>query len=510
MSISSEVSRNEYLGNGVATSFAITFPFFSSNDLKVIKRLTDGTQSTLDVSDYTVTGTNLILPTALPSGEKIVILRDISFTQETEFRNQGEFYPEVVEDTVDKITMQTQQLNEKVSRSLVLAESTGTFDPTFPSDLDQSPGVSVVVNALANGFIKGPTVSEIANAQTYATNAQASADAADISEANAAASALAAGVSETNAAASELAAATSETNAAAHEAAALGYKNDALASANNADTSEANALSYKNYAQTSATNAATSEANALTYKNAAQTSASNALTSANNAAQSAIDAAAARTLIVADVANNTIAGADQTASAPTTLVVNLTGALTSLIGIGATVGEQALILVNKTGGDVTVKNENASATAANRIITGTGAELTFKSDASLWLIYDLAGARWRIVGGAGGSTAKISSSLALAGSGTLSLDASSNLQTILVQGASAPVTLSNTPFTTTAPQNGTVVKLIGNSDSNTVEIPANDAAKGVLGYSITLGKGQTVTYEYNSTLDRYVILGVSN
>ena len=214
--------------------------------------------------------------------------------------------------------------------------------------------------------------------------------------------------------------------------------------------------------------------------------------------------------IIGAAENISTAGSGVTIAVPGVLVNNLTGALTVLSGITAATGSQPLILVNKTGADLTVKNEDATATAANRIITGTGAELTFKSDASLWLIYDLSGARWRIVGGAGGSTAKISSSLALAGSGAISLDASSNLQTILVQGSSTPVTLSNTPFTTTAPQNGTVVKLIGNSDTNTVEIPANDAAKGVLGYSITLGKGQTVTYEYNSTLDRYVILAVSN
>ncbi|MGZ3770056.1 MAG: hypothetical protein ACXVCP_00410 [Bdellovibrio sp.] len=214
--------------------------------------------------------------------------------------------------------------------------------------------------------------------------------------------------------------------------------------------------------------------------------------------------------IVGASADISTSGSGITIAAPGVLVNNLTGSLTSLSGITAVTGVQPLILVNKSGADLTVKNEDATATAANRIITGTANDLTFKSLASLWLIYDLTAARWRVVGGSGGSNIVVTSSLSLAASGTLTLDATSTVQTILVQGASAPVTLSTTPFGSTAPQNGTNVTLIGNSSANTVTIPSNDAAKGVLGYSVELAKGQTVTYEYNSTLDRYVIIGVSN
>lgn len=214
--------------------------------------------------------------------------------------------------------------------------------------------------------------------------------------------------------------------------------------------------------------------------------------------------------ILGAAADITTAGSGVTIAAPGVLVNNLIGALTSLSGITAVTGVQPLILVNKTGSDLIVKNEDATATAANRIITGTANDLTFKSLASLWLIYDLTAARWRVVGGSGGSNIVVASSLSLAASGTLTLDPTSTVQSILIQGASAPVTLSTTPFGSTAPQNGTVVKLIGNSDLYMVTIPTSDVAKGVIGYSATLAKGQTGTYEYNSTLDRYVILGVSN
>lgn len=215
--------------------------------------------------------------------------------------------------------------------------------------------------------------------------------------------------------------------------------------------------------------------------------------------------------LLTTAANDTTAGADQTLATTSTLVVNITGALTSIAGITAPATAQGLILCNKTGGAVTVRNESGSATAANRILTGTGADLNVANNASIWLIYDLASARWRVIGGSGGGSDSVfSSQLTLTAGGTITLDATSKMQTILIEGNGTPVTLSSTPFTTTAPQNTTMIKLICNSDANTVEIPFNDAAKGVLGYSKTLGRGQTITYEYNSTLDRYVILATSN
>lgn len=297
MSISSEVSRNEYVGNSATTTFPITFPFFSSSDLKVIKRLTDGTQVVLTGSDYSVVGTDLILPLALPSGEKIVILRDLEFVQETEFRNQGEFYPEVVEDTVDKTVMMAQQLKEKATRSLVLAESTNAFDATFPPDLDSSPGASVIVNPTANGFTKGPTANEISNAQSYANAAAASMGAAATSETNAANSAAAAATSETNAGNSASAAATSETNASASATAASNSATAASGSATSAAGSASAASTSATNAANSATASATSATNSANSASSAATSEANALASKNAAALSSTEAAAAVALI---------------------------------------------------------------------------------------------------------------------------------------------------------------------------------------------------------------------
>ncbi len=391
MSLSSEVSRNEFVGNGAATVFPITFSFFKAADLKVFKRLLDGTQLVLTAGDYTVSGNNIILPSPLPVGVKLFIIRDLKFTQETEFRNQGELYLEVVEDAFDKVSMFAQQLKEKTSRSLSLAESTKVFDPSLPPEIDTIPGASIIVNDTADGFKRGPTANEIANAEMHAVNAQASATTATAAADSATLSASSALASKDAAALSEASALASKTSATASEA-------TATAAADSATLSASSALASKDAAALSASSASNSETNALNYKNSAQTS-------ATDAAQSATDAANARTSIVANTTiNSSSVGANQTLPLPTSLIVELTGALTSIIGIVASAGRQALILINKTGSDLTIKNQNSSAASVNRIITGTATDLNFKVDASLWLVYDLNDNRWRIVGGSGGGT----------------------------------------------------------------------------------------------------------
>jgi hypothetical protein len=101
-------------------------------------------------------------------------------------------------------------------------------------------------------------------------------------------------------------------------------------------------------------------------------------------------------------------------------------------------------------------------------------------------------------------------STSLAASGSITVYVNVFKQTWIVQSSGGAVTLSTTPFGATAPITNAELVLIGQSDTDTVTIPANDAAKGVLGYDVTLGRGQTATYKYNATMDRYVIIATSN
>lgn len=118
MTVSTEISSNEYTGNGVTTDFDYKFRIFKANQLSVITSDADGDNVvTLRLgTDYTVTGANksaggkVILTRPLANGHKISIARDIPITQETSFRNQSKFFAETHEDAFDYLTMILQRI----------------------------------------------------------------------------------------------------------------------------------------------------------------------------------------------------------------------------------------------------------------------------------------------------------------------------------------------------------------------------------------------------------------
>lgn len=134
MTVSSELNRKQYAGNGVTTSFA-TSPvvFFDSSDLDVYVVTTATGAATLltETTDYTVSGgdgsTGTVATTGLygaPSASQtLVIVRNVPLTQESDFVQNDASDAEVVEDALDKLTMALQQVDARVDRSFVLADS---------------------------------------------------------------------------------------------------------------------------------------------------------------------------------------------------------------------------------------------------------------------------------------------------------------------------------------------------------------------------------------------------
>ncbi|EHK4262479.1 SGNH/GDSL hydrolase family protein [Escherichia coli] len=116
MTVSSVVDHNDYIGNGVTTTFPYTFRIFKKSDLTVsIVDLNDSVKELILDTDYSVTnaggyaGGNVVLSAALLAGWKISIARELEPTQETDLRNQGKFFAETHEDAFDKLTMLIQQ-----------------------------------------------------------------------------------------------------------------------------------------------------------------------------------------------------------------------------------------------------------------------------------------------------------------------------------------------------------------------------------------------------------------
>jgi hypothetical protein len=286
MSISSEVSRNNYTGNGSVNEYDYTFKILDDDHLIVTVRNTSDVEATLTkATDYTVVGVGVsgggsitlvssgqawLTGGNLTTGYVISIRRVIPVTQTTDIRNQGDFYPEAHEDAFDKLAMQNQQQQDELDRTPKMAESVdpADFDNTFPAGIVGAANVVPMTNATGDGWAganEWPSGAEISGASAAATAAGVSAAAALVSE-------NAALVSENAAAASEAAALASENAAAASEAAALVSENAAAAS-------EAAALVSENAA-------AASEAAALVSENAAAASEAAALASENAAAAS--------------------------------------------------------------------------------------------------------------------------------------------------------------------------------------------------------------------------------
>jgi hypothetical protein len=88
-----------------------------------------------------------------------------------------------------------------------------------------------------------------------------------------------------------------------------------------------------------------------------------------------------------------------------TSLIRLTGASAQTItGITKPTDGKRLTIVNAAANAATISNQSASSVAANRILTGTGADLSLAADASAQLVYDSGATRWRVVGGSAGAS----------------------------------------------------------------------------------------------------------
>jgi hypothetical protein len=131
----------------------------------------------------------------------------------------------------------------------------------------------------------------------------------------------------------------------------------------------------------------------------------------------------------------------------------LTGVgLVSIDMIPSAATYQVLTLVNQTGADVTINNDTG-ATAADRIITGTGSSLTLKNDSAITLRYiPGTNSRWYVIGGTGGTGSQsLDQAFQLTGLEQVSTWASGNNAAFLGGGSLAGTFV----LSTSSPLNGT-------------------------------------------------------
>ena len=171
-------------GNGIATEFTYTFPIFEATDVIVFLQdaVTGETTNTLLPTEYTITGLgnqaggSVLYPlsgTPVASTHNFVIERIVPLTQDAALANYGGFYPEAIEEQLDRIVMQTQQLSTGIDRAIKMP--VGSTGYVFEKNIADGE----VLMKQGNSIVPGPDAADIASAQTNAAAAAQSAAAAE-------------------------------------------------------------------------------------------------------------------------------------------------------------------------------------------------------------------------------------------------------------------------------------------------------------------------------------------
>jgi len=378
MTISTTIIKSSYSGNGSTTAFTYNFKITDQDDIQVIIRSANGTETVKTLSThYTVggvggnSGTVTFTSGNIPvTGETVLLRRSTPKTQAMDLIDNDPMSADTIETAHDKVISITQELQEQVDRSLKLSRTntmTSTeftnsatdraskilaFDGNGEISVTQELGTfvgnwSASTSYNARDLVKDTSTNNIficttshtsSGSQPLTTNTDSAkwsllvdAASASTSATAAAASATAAANSATAAASSASTASTQASNASTSASTASTKASEASTSASNAATSETNAASSATSAASSATTAtsqasaaSTSATNAASSATSATSSASTATTKASEASTSATNAASS-----ASTASTQASNASSSASTASTQATNASNSATA-------------------------------------------------------------------------------------------------------------------------------------------------------------------------------------
>jgi hypothetical protein len=132
-----------YLGTGLVSAYPFTFKVLAAADVLVTVRDTSQAETVLaDPADYTVAlnadqnsnpGGTVTLTAPLADGYYLVITSDQPATQPVDLISQGGFYPDVIDEALDRQTILVQQLAEQLDRNVRLPVSVdGAYNLELP------------------------------------------------------------------------------------------------------------------------------------------------------------------------------------------------------------------------------------------------------------------------------------------------------------------------------------------------------------------------------------------
>jgi hypothetical protein len=124
MTISTDLRRSVYTGNSIQRDFPFNFRIDDDSELQVsIKNISTREITIINPSQYAAFGfgedaggyvTYPLGPVAVSGNFKVYVERFVPYTQNITLLNQGGFFPQVVEDGMDRLEMQIQQLLDRI------------------------------------------------------------------------------------------------------------------------------------------------------------------------------------------------------------------------------------------------------------------------------------------------------------------------------------------------------------------------------------------------------------
>ena len=132
MTISTTTIKNSFSGDGSTTAFTYTFPINTTSEILVIERSAlgvetikaEGTGSTnYGIVNNGAAGGIVTMVTAPADGTILILRRNTALTQETDYVANDPFPAETHEDALDKLQMQTQELQEQADRSFKVSRT---------------------------------------------------------------------------------------------------------------------------------------------------------------------------------------------------------------------------------------------------------------------------------------------------------------------------------------------------------------------------------------------------
>ena len=171
MTISSEVRKSgPFVCNGATVAFPFSFKVFTTADVRVV--LTDANEAESDLvlgTNYTVAlnadqdanpGGTVTTTATYAGGNLITLTSKLENLQPVTLTNQGGFYPKVINNALDRLTIMVQQVVEVVGRTLKFPISDGSVNPTLPGR-DNRKGRVLAFHEATGDPAAGPTIAAV-------------------------------------------------------------------------------------------------------------------------------------------------------------------------------------------------------------------------------------------------------------------------------------------------------------------------------------------------------------